>query len=235
MEHLGPISIDLIKKAFLKLTYQEIIRTGVFHDFRKLLVFHVRKLFDSKSLSDNYFDKGKIAVSELERDGYIEKAPGREFVYRLTPKGITEAKKEINEMKLPYFYFHSLNLQPYLVRKVYNDYKVGDFDGAIFKACKHLEETVRAKARLPASIIGVALMDTAFKKKNGLLRYPYVLDEGEQEGLHHMMRGTIGFLKNPSSHRTVVWEDPNDVMYVITTISFLLDIVNKCELVEPRK
>jgi len=225
MEHLGPASIDLIKKAFLKLTYQEIIRTGVFHDFRKLLVVHVRKLFDTKSLSDNYFDKGKIGISELERDGYIEKAPGREFVYRLTTKGIAEAKKEINEMKLPYFSLHSLNLQPDL----------GDFDGAIFKACKHLEETVRAKARLSASIIGVALMDTAFKRKNGLLRYPYVLDEGEQEGLHHMMRGTIGFFKNPSSHRTVVWEDPNDVMYVITTISFLLDIVNKCELVEPRK
>lgn len=173
---------------------------------------------------------GRIAVKELERDGYIQLIAGKKESYTLTAKGIEIASKNIEEMKIQHVDFVGLLAPRFdLVKKVRNDYIFGNFEDSIFKAYKLLEEKIRSKAKQPSSVFGVSLMDIAFKPKGGLLTHPRTETTSEKEGLHFLMRGAISFFKNPSSHRTVDWNDPNTSAHVIAFAKFLLDLVDECK------
>ena len=106
----------------------------------------------------------------------------------------------------------------------------GDDEIAIFKAFRFVEEQVRAKSGASAGDLGVALMTKAFNPSNGLLTVPTCAVPSEQEGIMSLFRGAISEFKNPSSHRTV---DYNNRIIAIQTIAFaelLLDILSKATL-----
>ncbi len=223
-----------VKKGFLKVLYNELIK-GKTLDFRYALIKKVPAYFNIKPLSTEEFRFFKYVIGDLYEDGYIKLKPNREYVYQLTRKGLNEAQKEFDDMKLPLFNIKSLYLQPDLFMKVYQHYKDGDFETAIFKTFKLLEEKVRMKANLPPSDNVARLMSDAFRADGGLLKYPYAKTEGEQNGLRNLMSGAIMFFKSPRSHRTVVTEDPNKVMYILAFSSLLLDLLDECKLVNSKQ
>jgi len=215
-----------IKRAFLKILYE--FRGEPTPDYRMILRIKISEFLKRKPFNNDAFQKSIIIIRELERDGYIELISKDK--YRLTQKGFNIAKKKMNDMKLPLFEFSNLHLHPELYMKIYKNYKDGDFESVILKSFKLLEEKVRKKANLSSSDYGVQLMDKAFQKERGILRHPDIKYEGEREGLHFIMRGVISLFRNPPSHRSVEWEDPNKIMRIIDFTNFLLDIVNECIL-----
>jgi uncharacterized protein (TIGR02391 family) len=230
MEDFRPMPIMLIKKRFLKVLYENFMNrenTDCFY----ILRFCIAKYFKINLLTNQEYEAGKIGIVELQRDGYIRPShEPRKFI--LTDKGLKVAIQKIEDMKLPIVDLSLLLSSRYdLMKKVFNDYLEGDYESAIFKAFKLLEEKARLKSNLPQKTIGVYLMDEAFNKKSGLLRHPNFIEEAEREGLHFLMRGAISCFKNPSSHKNVSWDDPNKVIQILCFAHYLLDIVDQCKLV----
>ena len=93
-------------------------------------------------------------------------------------------------------------LHPKIADAVWLELARGENDTAVFKALKAVEESVRAAGKYSATDIGIDLMRRAFDPKNGPLR-----DDQkplpEREALAHLFAGTIGYYKNPQSHRSV--------------------------------
>jgi hypothetical protein len=67
-----------------------------------------------------------------------------------------------------------------LLTLVQEDFEAGKYESAIFKSFRHLEESVRAKAKQSASVIGVALMSAAFSPKGGSLKHPAAKVDAER-------------------------------------------------------
>jgi uncharacterized protein (TIGR02391 family) len=113
-----------------------------------------------------------------------------------------------------------------LVALVREDFDAGKYEAAVFSAFRLLEEAVRAKAKQPPSSIGVALMSAAFSPKGGTLKHPDAKVDAEADALHQLMRGAIGWYKNPSSHRTVSYSDPQHAVQVLAFANLLLDLLD---------
>ena len=229
MNDLLPMSELTLKKRFLKVLYEE-LKKGNRLDFRAILMPGIPRFFGIKPLLKSEFEKGIACVYELQRDGYI-RLTNEINKYMLTEKGIKTATRKIHEMRIPNVDLADLLIERHsLLNKVYSDYILGNYENAIFNAYKELEEKVRKKASLAPSDIGTRLMDKAFKPDGGKLTHPSVKVNAEQEGIHFLMRGAISFFKNPSSHRTVDWDDPHKAIEILTFAKFLLDLVDQCQL-----
>jgi uncharacterized protein (TIGR02391 family) len=113
-----------------------------------------------------------------------------------------------------------------LLALVREDFQAGKYETAVFNAFRSLEEAVRAKAKQPASIIGMALMSAAFSPKGGVLKHPGAKVDAEADSLHQLMRGGIGWYKNPSSHRTVNYSDPQHAVQVLAFANLLLNLLD---------
>lgn len=98
------------------------------------------------------------------------------------------------------------------------------FESSVFNAFKRVEITVRSKASLPDSLIGVPLMNNAFGE-HGPLR-DQEADKGEQEGIRNLFAGAIGVYKNPASHRDVPHSDPQRTLLALMVASELLFILD---------
>ena len=98
-------------------------------------------------------------------------------------------------------------LDPTLVTKVRPLFLRGDYDTAVFAAFKEVEVRVRAAAALPAEMLGVQLMRTAFDSTNGPLA-DVSKPTAERDAAAHLFSGAIGLFKNPSSHRSVEYDGP---------------------------
>jgi uncharacterized protein (TIGR02391 family) len=238
MKLLRPMSNEMLKKLLLKTMVTVEGKTGPLGlevNIGKAFRVDIPRCFSIKPLSDIEYSRGLHVVPELIRDGYIERPPDTKFIVRLTRKGYRVARKEIEEMILPSIALYELRLSLDLVAKISDNYVLGDFEDVVFKAFKFLEERVRAKAELPASVIGTELIDKALNEKTGKLKSQLCINEAERHGLHMIFRGAVAFFKNPSSHRTVLYEDPNKLMHILGFANFLLDIVDKCQLVKTNK
>ncbi len=132
-------------------------------------------------------------------------------------------------MKLSSVDIDQLLLRDDLRSKVRDDFISGDYETAVFKAFRFLQESVRAKAAEPASSLGITLMSAAFSPNNGKLKHPGAAVPQEQDGLHQLMRGAIGWFKNPSSHRTVPREDDQQAAQVLAFANLLLDLLDECK------
>jgi uncharacterized protein (TIGR02391 family) len=77
-----------------------------------------------------------------------------------------------------------------------------------------------------ASSLGVALMTAAFGNA-GKLTHPGAAVASEKDALHHLMRGAIGWFKNPISHRTLIRDDPQHVAHILAFANLLLDLLGQ--------
>jgi uncharacterized protein (TIGR02391 family) len=121
------------------------------------------------------------------------------------------------------------SLDTKLLEKVYPLFIRGDYDTSVFQAFKEIEVRVRDKAGLPADLIGVKLMREAFRPNGGKLTNLDSL-EAEQQALCELFAGSIGSFKNPSSHREVDLNNPNEAAEIILFANYLLRLVDKCKV-----
>lgn len=130
--------------------------------------------------------------------------------------------------------YHYSNLLPAgrldakLSQRVRNLFLEGDYDTAIFRAFKEVEIRVRKKGGFARDLIGVNLMREAFKPNMGKLADLGSLP-AEQQAVSDLFSGAIGVYKNPSSHREVNYDDPNEVAEVIMFANHLLRITDRLE------
>lgn len=229
---IRPMPIILLKKCFIKVLSEQML-DGQLLPYQAIFG-KVPDFFQIEPLSSEELARGKGAVKELERDGYIQRVVGIRFEsYKLTRKALKITNQDIERMSLPKVdLIELLSPRHDLIKKVYDDYLVGDYESAIFNAYKLLEVSVRKKAELPLSDNVSKLMADAFKPDCGRLKYPDRETPGEQQGIQLLMAGAIMFFKSPRSHRTVILEDPNTVMNVLAFARFLLDLTDKCELIQ---
>jgi len=163
----------------------------------------------------------------LEREGMIAPRPGitGEWVF-VTRRGMRANEESnlaayIKGNRLP-----EESLDPVLARKVRPLFLRGDYDVAVFQAFKEVEIRVRKAAGLPDSLVGVELVRQAFDPQRGPLadmtRIP-----AERKAMSHLFAGAIGLYKNPSSHRDMTLDDPDEATELILLANHLLRVVSR--------
>ncbi|MEW6388689.1 MAG: TIGR02391 family protein [Thermodesulfobacteriota bacterium] len=235
-----PIPKEILKKLYLKKLLGLRQRDGKYRNHRVVeIIDKIPVNFRITSLDINEEYDAKLAVFELEQEGYVIQDP--EHIYStypdqykiLTEKGMRVAQQDFEEMKFPLINIDQLLTNDELREKVRNEFISDDFESATFKAFKLLEEKVRFKAGLQADKVGEKLMLAAFKPEGGILRHPDAQTGGEIEGFHYLMRGAMMWFKNPPSHRTVIYDKAEQAAHVLAFANLLLDMVDQCQKVEP--
>ncbi len=228
-----PLPKELLKKMFLKVLHEHERPGGRYskhgHDYNAIIREKIPEFFNIPTLSKDEYAEALRAVFELEKDGYIMQNPTQSSnVFKvLTDRGRRIVEKSLEDMKLPSIDINELLTRDDLREKVVDDYLAGDYETAIFKAFKLLEETVRAKANQPPTAIGAKLMSAVFNPSTGRLRHPDAQTPGEVEGFHLLMRGAIMWFKSPIGHRTVGYDDTKTAQ-VLAFVNLLLDMVDQC-------
>jgi uncharacterized protein (TIGR02391 family) len=100
---------------------------------------------------------------------------------------------------------------------------MGDFELAALAAMREVEIAVRAASGLSNELIGVPLMQEAFKRGGPLSddrAHP-----AEAVAQMNLFMGAIGLFKNPPSHRRVTYEDPAAASEVVLLADLLLRLV----------
>lgn len=103
----------------------------------------------------------------------------------------------------------------------------GDYDAAVFKAFKAVEEAVRIAAKYSDSEFGVSMMRDAFGALGPLA---VGNTKGEKVAMMDLFAGATGVFKNPQSHRTVGIRDPLTAQKMVVIASYLLDVVEAAEV-----
>ncbi len=115
-------------------------------------------------------------------------------------------------------------MDPILLQKAWPLFLRGDYETSVFQAFKQVEVSVRDAAQLTAENYGVSLMRSAFSAESGPLA-DRNQPKGEQEAVSHLFAGAIGTYKNPSSHRNVDLDDPQEAFEALLFASHLLRLV----------
>jgi len=229
-----PLPKALLKRMFLKVLHEHHRPGGAYQrhgsDFHSVLRPKLAEFFIISPLTDEEYAQGLRAVYELERDGYVMQNPSQSTdVFKvLTERGKEVVEQSLDEMELPTIDIDQLITRDDLRSLVHDDYLAGDYETAIFKAFRRLEELVRAKAQQPPAVIGADLMSRAFNPNQGALGHPNAQTTSEQEGFHLLLRGAIMWFKNPSSHRTVGYASAEQAAHVLAFANLLLDLVDQC-------
>lgn len=116
-----------------------------------------------------------------------------------------------------------VDLLPQLA-KARRQFLQGDYEEAVFASFRAVEEQVREQAEMAAGDLGVKLMRLAFRSDGGPLADP-AAEAGEQEAISSLFAGAIGTFKNPSSHRTVNYDDPALAAEAVLLADLLLRIL----------
>jgi uncharacterized protein (TIGR02391 family) len=120
------------------------------------------------------------------------------------------------------------SLAPMLEEKVRPIFNLGDYETACFAAMKAVEVEVRRASGLDSAVIGVDLMRQAFKPDGGPLA-DMQAHSGERVAIMELFAGSIGAFKNPSSHRTVHFDDAVEAVEVVQTADLLLRLLKRAE------
>jgi len=95
-------------------------------------------------------------------------------------------------------------------------------------AFRILEERIRTKITASPASHGVDLVQEAFHPKTGKLTFGKT--EAEREGLFHLFRGSILFLRNPPAHRFIDEYSEFEIFEMVCLVNLLLNILEKSKL-----
>ena len=102
-----------------------------------------------------------------------------------------------------------------------------DAEDIVTSAFRILEERIRERIGASFESHGSDLVNEAQNPKTGKLSFGKT--EGEREGLFHLFRGSILFLRNPPSHRFVKEYSDFEIFEIVCLVNLLLNILDKCE------
>ena len=221
-----PLPKSALKKMFLKVLHE----TGGPMDYTGIVRIRIAKYFEISPLSHEEQSEAIRGVKELDRAGYITEDPIQlsDKFKVLTAEGKRVVNQSLEDMRLPSIDIDHLINRDDLRDKIRDYYLSGEYETAIFKAFKLLEETVRNKAGQPSDVLGADLMSKAFNTGSGILKHPDAQINAENDAFHILMRGAIMWFKNPSSHRTVGYDDTEEVAHILAFANLLLNMVDQC-------
>lgn len=120
-----------------------------------------------------------------------------------------------------------VELVPALERTARPQFVRGDFETAAFVAMKEVEVRVRALSGLGHDLVGVKLMQEAFRPAGPLHREE--TQAGEAVAIMDLFKGAIGMFKNPASHRRVDLTDATEAAEIVLLADLLLRLLNRLE------
>ena len=103
----------------------------------------------------------------------------------------------------------------------------GKADTVVRDACVVLEDRLRKVAGLPKGVLGVDLVDQALGQKTGVLVFSEM--PAEQQGVHQLYRGVIGFFKNPPSHRLIEDYNLTRARQIVGLVDLLLSLLREAK------
>lgn len=101
------------------------------------------------------------------------------------------------------------------------------FDRAVNQATQVLEDRIRQKAQPKRRLVGVALVNDAFKSDLSKTVLKASDDPDEQDGFTNILRGTMLAFRNPTHHYLTDTFTREEAMRVCGFIDVLLKIVAK--------
>lgn len=116
-------------------------------------------------------------------------------------------------------------LHPKLEDQVLARYHSGQYDDAVFSACKVLELALREALGLSGSVDdAVEVVTNAFRPSTGALQDP-ARSMPEREGLLHLFRGTFMYYRNPLGHRfsNHDFEEAHDIIVMVNRLLLIVD------------
>jgi uncharacterized protein (TIGR02391 family) len=122
-----------------------------------------------------------------------------------------------------------VDLHPTLAWTVLRQFLLGEFELAAFAALREVEIRVRALSGLGDEVIGVALMAAAFSPKVPGPLADSTAEAGEHEAMMALFRGVLGTFKNPSSHRSLNYDDPVLAAEVVLLAGLLMRLLDRAE------
>jgi len=185
-----------------------------------------RELHETLGLDyDRYLKRLMEAWVWLEREGLVAPTPGEQgdWMY-VTDRGrkIVTSEDFTAYRQAALFPGH---FDPVLVRMVRPLFLRGDYETAVFRALKEVEVRVRAKGAFTNDDFGVDLMKKAFGPTGPLTDKK--APKAEQDRVRELFTGALGAFKNPASHREVRFDDPSEVIDVLSLANQLLRIVDR--------
>jgi len=97
-------------------------------------------------------------------------------------------------------------------------------DTAVREACVILEDRLRKAIGADTSVYGVKLAAAALNPPNAPLQLSD--DEAEQQALHHLYRGVLGFFGNPTHHRLIEFS-MKEATQIVIMIDLMLDLIRR--------
>lgn len=146
-------------------------------------------------------------------------------VYHPTKKGVQLKEEQFQRLIGKWTLVPTLLFHPIIVKKAYPALRREEHDTAVFRAFKAVEVEVRKLSKLPADLVGTALMRKAFDPDDGPLT-DQTSPRAEREALSHLFAGTIGCYKNPHSHRDVELSF-NEAFEMVLVASHLLHVLDR--------
>ena len=120
------------------------------------------------------------------------------------------------------------DLHPKIVKRCKVHLANGQYDDAVLVAMKLVETELRETSGLTADDVGIHLVSKALGK-DGVLMLPRAKTIAEQEAVHQLFRGALGFFKNPLSHRFLDETDPHHTFLTLGFASILLTLIEQFE------
>ncbi|WP_181065484.1 TIGR02391 family protein [Rathayibacter sp. AY1A5] len=139
---------------------------------------------------------------------------------RVTRQGAAIGASPLALLELQAEELLSARLSPQLLTSAKPAFMRGDYETAAFAAMKAVEVEVRELSGLSTELVGVKLMQEAFKRDAPLCDSS--AEGGEQVATMNLFMGAMGAFKNPASHRTVVFTDALEAAEVVQLADLLL-------------
>lgn len=144
---------------------------------------------------------------------------------RVTQRGAAIADNASALLQLQGEELLSPRLSPELMVSAKPAFVRGEYEVAAFAAMKAVEVRVRELGGFSDGLLGVKLMQEAFKEGGPLADES--VEPGERVATLQLFAGAIGAFKNPASHRIVHFSDPLEAAEVVQLADLLLRMLNR--------
>lgn len=120
----------------------------------------------------------------------------------------------------------SRGLHPVLVDAALSNFERGQYEVAVFAAMKEVEVALRRASGFGPERYGRQLVIDSLRVGSGA----FVISAetpAEQEGFMQLFLGALTAFKNPSSHRTVEYDDPDEAADIVHLADLLLRVIDR--------